>query len=213
MIVRALFLGDGTSDNGIVPQIENLAASLSIEIAVTSPDLSRLLKPPGRAIEDKLRAAVEKGGRYDLIIVHRDADRDGRDARLLEITNAVRKVTPDTDYTVVIPVRMTEAWLLTDERELRQVAGNPRGTICLNLPEPARVESIPDPKRVLKETLGIASGLSGRKFDKFHDRFSQHRRQLLERLDPRGRVELVTSWRCFVTDLELGLKSAAAKLA
>jgi hypothetical protein len=213
VIVRALFLGDGTSDNGIVPQIENLAASLSIEIAVTSPDLSRLLKPPGRAIEDKLRAAVEKGGRYDLIIVHRDADRDGRDARLLEITNAVRKVTPDTDYTVVIPVRMTEAWLLTDERELRQVAGNPRGTICLNLPEPARVESIPDPKRVLKETLGIASGLSGRKFDKFHDRFSQHRRQLLERLDPRGRVELVTSWRCFVTDLELGLKSAAAKLA
>ncbi|HEV8559533.1 MAG TPA: hypothetical protein VGR06_24590 [Actinophytocola sp.] len=213
MIVRALFLGEGTSDNGIVPQIENLAASLSIEIAVTSPDLSRLLKPPGRAIEDKLRAAVEKGGRYDLIIVHRDADRDGRDARLLEITNAVRKVTPDTDYTAVIPVRMTEAWLLTDERELRQVAGNPRGTICLNLPEPARVESIPDPKRVLKETLGIASGLSGRKLDKFHDRFSQHRRQLLERLDPRGRVELVTSWRCFVTDLELGLKSAAAKLA
>jgi hypothetical protein len=213
VIVRALFLGEGTSDNGIVPQIENLAASLSIEIAVTSPDLSRLLKPPGRAIEDKLRAAVEKGGRYDLIIVHRDADRDGRDARLLEITNAVRKVTPDTDYTAVIPVRMTEAWLLTDERELRQVAGNPRGTICLNLPEPARVESIPDPKRVLKETLGIASGLSGRKLDKFHDRFSQHRRQLLERLDPRGRVELVTSWRCFVTDLELGLKSAAAKLA
>ncbi|MCS7480964.1 hypothetical protein ACFFQW_43710 [Umezawaea endophytica] len=212
MTMRVLFLGEGTSDSGIVPQIEKFAAQLSIEIAVTDPDLSRLSNPPGRAVADKLRVAVEIGGRYDLIIVHRDADRDGRQARLAEITQAIQTIAPTTCHAAVIPVRMTEAWLLTNESEIRQIAGNPKGRIPLNLPAPTKVESLPDPKKTLKETLGVASGLSGRKLNKFHDRFSQHRRQLLERLDPDGGIKMVPSWQFFITDLKAGLTAAADKV-
>lgn len=211
MITRVLFLGEGPSDSGIVPQIENLAARIGFELAITDPDLSRLPNPPGKAVAEKLRTAIYIGGEYDLIVVHRDADRDGRAARLAEISRAVEDATPRSSYAAVIPVRMTEAWLLTDERELRHVAGNPKGTCQLNLPPSKRVESLPDPKKVLKETLGVASGLSGRKLSKFHERFSEHRRQLLERLDPDGPVSMVPSWRDFVTDLEAGLRSAKGR--
>lgn len=210
MTIRVLFLGEGQSDSGIVPQIERLAARLAIGIAVTDPDLTRLPSPPGRKVEDKLRVSVEIGGSYDLVIIHRDADRDGRDARLSEIEKAVAAVAPNTAFSAIIPIRMTEAWLLTDEQELRRVAGNPNGKIPLDLPNPTKVESIPDPKKLLKEALGLASGLTGRKLTRFHDRFSQHRRQLLERIDPAGRITVVPSWQCFVADLESGLKSIVA---
>lgn len=211
MTIRVLFIGEGPSDSGIAPQIENLAARLSIAVAITDPDLGRLREPPGRAVAEKLKAALAIGGEYDLIVVHRDADRDGRDARLTEIATAVQAASAGSCYSAVIPVRMTEAWLLTDESELRRVAGNPKGTTQLDLPKPARVEAIPDPKKLLKEILGIASGLSGRKLVKFHDRFSQHRRQLMEGLDPDGSIGVVPSWQCFVTDLESALKAAAAR--
>jgi hypothetical protein len=207
--VRILFLGEGTSDSGIVPQIERIASGLDIEIVVTDPDLSRLPNPPGRAVVSKLSAALEIGGKYELIVVHRDADRDGRNARLTEISNAISSISPDSCFTAVIPVRMTEAWLLTDETALREVAGNPKGRIQLNLPALTKVESMPDPKQVLKDALGLASGLSGRKLQKFHTRFPQHRRQLLERLNPEHKIRGVSSWQCFVADMESGLKSAS----
>jgi hypothetical protein len=209
--VRVLFLGEGTSDSGIVPHIENLAVRLDIEVAITDPDFSRLPETPGRTVEGKLRTAITIGGIYDLIVVHRDADSAGRDARLIEITGAVKAVTPDTCYTPVIPIRMTEAWLLTDESGLRSVAGNPQGRMPLNLPPPARVEQVLDPKKLLKDVLGIASGLSGRRLDRFHTRFGQHRRQLLERLDPDGNIVAVPSWKQFVSDLESALRAVSAR--
>ncbi|MGW4114479.1 hypothetical protein ACWEFJ_26700 [Actinosynnema sp. NPDC004786] len=208
MILSVLFLGEGTSDSGIVPQVEMCAARLGIEVAITDPDLGRLPNPPGKSVTEKLRTSLSIGGKYDLVIVHRDADRDGREARLREIATAFRDAAPDLLFASVIPIRMTEAWLLTDEGEIRTVAGNPRGRARLDLPGPSRVESVPDPKKLLKDVLGVASGLTGRKLAKFQERFPQHRRQLLERLDPDGPIREVPSWRSFVSDLEHGLKTA-----
>ena len=210
MTISVLFLGEGTSDSGIVPQVETVAARLEIEVAITDPDLGRLKSPPGKTLYDKLRVSLEIGGKYDLIVLHRDADRDGRAARLSEMASAIKKAAPDARYVPVIPVKMTEAWLLTDEHALRQVAGNPKGRIPLNIPPVARLENLPDPKKTLKDTLGIASGQSGRNLAKFHTRFSQHRRQLLERLDPDGNVCRLSSWQHFVADIETGLREAAS---
>jgi hypothetical protein len=208
--VRALFLGEGTSDSGIIPQIETLAANHGIDIAITDPDLARLPKPPGRAVSEKLRAIIEMDGRYDLIIIHRDADRDGRAARLAEITDAVKAHASGTPHAAVIPIRMTEAWLLLDERELRIVAGNPNGRVRLDLPGPRKVESIPDPKSLLKQKLALASELSGRKLEKFQGRFPHHRRLLLERIHPAGSITKVPSWCDFVADLTSALVVAAS---
>ncbi|MFC0862136.1 hypothetical protein ACFHYQ_07485 [Sphaerimonospora cavernae] len=213
MTVRVLFLGEGTSDGGIIPQIEVIAARLGIDIAVTDPDLSRLPKPPGRAVSDKLRAVLDIDGEYELIAVHRDADRDGRQVRLTEIATAIQTHAPGTAHAAIVPVRMTEAWLLMDEAELRTIAGNPNGKMRLSLPSPNKVESVPDPKTVLKEKLALASGLSGRKLEKFNQRFSQHRRLLLERIDPSGPITDVSSWQHFIADMETGLKSAGRSMS
>lgn len=208
MTISILFLGEGSSDSGIVPHIEALAAGIDVEVTITNPDLGRLKKPPGNAVADKLKVSIEIGGMYDLIVVHRDTDRDGRDARLSEIASAVNKFAPGSCYAPVIPVRMTEAWLLADEHSLRQVAGNPKGRVPLNLPPVAKLEKISDPKQMLKEILGKASGQSGRNLTKFHTRFPQHRRQLLERLDPEGSIGGLSSWQHFIADVNSGLRSA-----
>lgn len=208
MTIRVVFLGEGTSDGGLVTQIEAIAAREDIDVAVTDPDLTRLPKPPGRAVDAKLRAVVGIGGTYDLIVVHRDADNQGVPAREQEIAAAVKSVADSVPHVPVIPVRMTEAWLLTSEEELRWVAGNPNGKIKLDLPAPAGIERIADPKALLKDVLARASGATGRRLDRFHQRFSQHRRQLLERLDPSGPVTRLPSWQHFVAGIQEGLKIA-----
>jgi hypothetical protein len=206
--LRIVFLAEGTSDSGIVPHIESIAAENDIEVSVTYPELDRLPTRPGRAIAAKLAAVYRLGGVYDLIVVHRDADSQGVQARVDEIGAAVAAVTEAVPHVPVVPVRMTEAWLLTSESELRHVAGNPNGRNPLDLPGIASLERIADPKALLKEILGKASGASGRRLDKFQQRFSQHRRQLLERLDRAGPVNQLPSWQHFVTGIKSGLKAA-----
>jgi hypothetical protein len=149
------------------------------------------------------------GGAYDLIILHRDADRDGRALRLDEIDEAVRTIMPEVPHVPVIPIRMTEAWLLLDEGEIRTVAGAPNGKAALDLPSPRYVESIADPKSALREALAIASGLSGRKLQQFNGRFPRHRAQLLERINPDGPICTVPSWCDFNNDLVSALRDLA----
>jgi len=67
----------------------------------------------------------------------------------------------------VVPVRMLEAWLLLDEKAIRQAAGNPNGRQPLNLPSPSRLEERPDPKHDLHEALRTACALRGRRWKKF----------------------------------------------
>ena len=55
---------------------------------------------------------------------------------------------------------MTEAWLLADEAAIRRAAGNPNGTHDLHLPDIARLEDLPQPKKVLHQALAMASGLN-----------------------------------------------------
>lgn len=208
MTVRILFLGEGTSDSGITVHVQRIASDIGIEVVMTDPLLDRLPPPERKTVALKLQAVKNYGGTYDLIVVHRDADREGRSPRVSEIQRAVASVMPGVAHTPVVPIRMTEAWLLLDESAIRQVAANPNSRLPLQLPPPKKVESIADPKVMLKDVLAKASGLSGRKLAKFHCRFPKHRRQLLERIDPAGPIRDVPSWCDFVRDLETGLNEA-----
>lgn len=208
MTLRVLFLGEGSSDSGITTHIKRIATENQFDIVITDPLVDQLPRPPKKTIAGRLRAIRDIGGVYDLVVIHRDADGDGRDARLAEIERAVREVMPGVTHAPVIPIRMTEAWLLIDEREIRLVAGNPNGRMALGLPKASKVESLPDPKAVLAEKLCLATGFNGRKLAKFKQRFPQHRRQLLERIDPNGPIADVPSWRDFNIDLRGALEIA-----
>jgi hypothetical protein len=77
----------------------------------------------------------------------------------------------------IIPIRMTEAWLLFDEPAIRSAADNPRGTMSLNVPHLANLESLPDPKNTLWNLMLAASGKNGRRLAQFkRDLFSRRQR-------------------------------------
>jgi hypothetical protein len=62
---------------------------------------------------------------------------------------------------------MQEAWYLFEERAIRRAAGNPNGTMRLDLPRTDELEKVPDPKKILFDLLREASGLHGRRRKKF----------------------------------------------
>ncbi|MGK5449883.1 DUF4276 family protein [Streptomyces radiopugnans] len=182
-----------------------MAALGNRSITVTAPDLDRLRLSKCHSIPEKLRALRKFDDEYDLIIVHRDADRFSPGERKEEVAKAVAAEWPGCPHIAVIPVRMLEAWLLLDEEQIRQVAENPNGRVKLNLPKGEAVERVADPKKLLKDTLALASGYTGRRLDSFQKRFPRHRHKLLERLDLNGPVKQLPSWQAFINDLKAAL--------
>lgn len=201
---RLLFLGEGSSDEGITVHIERIAEACEVPVAVTAPDME-LLSLVDRSVAGKLEAVRRLGGEYDLLLIHRDADRTSRAERVSEIRAATEKAMPDRPWVPVVPIRMTEAWLVLDELLIREVAGNPKGRIPLSIPAPREAERIADPKALLKELLATASELTGRRRRMFQARFAYHRRLILERIDPQGQVGMLGSWQAFESDLRAGL--------
>jgi hypothetical protein len=161
--LRFTLVTDGPSDRSLVPVLLWVLGQHCTKVfAGEWPDLRRLRRPP-RALEARIAAAVELAP-CDLLFVHRDAERDEPDARRAEIEPAVlgsglRASIP------VVPVRMTEAWLLWNESAIRRAAGNPNGRGALGLPAPGEVEQRSDPKGDLHAALLAASGLRGRRRD------------------------------------------------
>lgn len=160
-------LTDGSSDDALKPIVEWLLRGNGVTCAIQGEwaDLRRLRRPPAG-----LRSRVEKAVVLypcELLFVHRDAETSPYEARYDEIASAVGEAAFEAGqrpaWIGVIPVRMTEAWLLFDESAIRKAAGNPSGTAALNLPAIGQCENLPDPKSVLADVLRQASGLGARR--------------------------------------------------
>lgn len=161
--LRYTLLADGSSDRALTTIIDWLLASLCPELEVTSEfaDLRRLPNPP-RTLIDRAAVAIQLFP-CDVLFVHRDAEREPPANRRTEIENAVRGVPAIGDYVPVVPVRMTEAWLLTDATAIRYAAGNPNGTTRLKLPTVANLETLADPKHVLQDLVQQAAEVTTRR--------------------------------------------------
>ncbi|GIJ09987.1 hypothetical protein Van01_32010 [Micromonospora andamanensis] len=201
-----LFVPEGTSDDPLAAHIERLFFDKGYPVALSRPDFGRLPRV-GKDVASRIRAGLQLvDGPVDVIVVHRDADNAGPDARRVEIESAFRSAGTAADLVPVIPIRMTEAWLLLDEAAIRRVAGNPQGRASLNLPKRREVESRADPKGILRECLLTASEQSGRRRAAVARRFDDNRRQLLERLDLNGSVVQLQSWCSLIADIEAVVK-------
>lgn len=164
--LRFTLLPEGSSDRALIPILRWLLRVNGVERAIQSnlAEVWRLRERP-KGLKEKVKRSVELYP-CDLLFVHRDADRESREARVAEIQNAVEEARQDVELSPVIcvvPVRMQEAWLLFDEAAIRRAAGNPNGRVALGLPELRRLENIPDPKMELYNFIRTASGLSGRR--------------------------------------------------
>jgi hypothetical protein len=158
-------------------------------------------------LPDKIREGLHHSGDCDLLLVHRDADTNqetrgaGPERRRDEINAAVCAAGYTRHYVCIVPVQMTESWLLSDESAIRRVAGRPRNNVTLNLPSPAQVEEEADPKGCLEQALITASGVRGRRLRNFRRDIPHLRRMLLEELPVGGLLAQVPSWVRFRNDL------------
>jgi len=164
--------------------------------------LARFDPPPGLTVASRVQAVLEVDSEFSVVFVHRDAEANDPQLRVAEIASGLEACNCPLPFVAVVPVRMTEAWLLLDEQAIRDVAGNPRGMMPLDLPRHSRVENVANPKELLKEVLFTAADLSGvRRQRNFTRSFSDQRRQLLGRLDVDGPIGQLPSWQAFTDNL------------
>ena len=117
MIVRFLLICEGSSDHALVPHIQRLL----IQHGATEAD--GISSHFGTSLTEKVKQGLALSNSPDLLFVHRDADhhRDthaaGAEKRCEEIVAAVQSAGHGGRYVGIVPVRMTEAWLLLNECE------------------------------------------------------------------------------------------------
>lgn len=153
MTPRALLLADGPSDQPLGRHVARIAQRYGFGLDVVAPDLRRLDPAPGRDVAGRLAAVLAFDEDFDLVIVHRDAEGQNPETRRNEVLSGVATIREQMPALPVVPVRMTEAWLLLDEDAIRRVAGRPNGVEPLGLPSLATVEQALDPKQVLRHAL------------------------------------------------------------
>jgi hypothetical protein len=166
--LRYTLVGDGASDrclttviNWVLAQIPELQErGFRFRVA----DL-RSSAAPVAGLSRRLEEAWKQLP-CDVLFVHRDAEARSLEERLEEISQAARRalIRP---HVPVVPVRMTEAWLLIDEAAIRSAADNPSGRKSLELPSLRRIESVADPKEHLHACLIRAAEKSGRRLHRF----------------------------------------------
>lgn len=161
-------LSDGSSDRVLLPILQWMLGThhAKFDWQGSVADLSSLPNPP-KNFHDRITTAIEYYP-CDVLFIHRDAEKQKPSLRREEIHQAVSASGITEPWTPVVPVRMTEAWLLISESAVRETACNPKGSNDLKMPPIARLEAIPDPKRKLKELLEKASEQRGRRLEKLH---------------------------------------------
>ena len=206
--LRFTLVSDGSSDKALLPVLRWLLIANGVEIAINGnwADL-RLLPQPPRTLRGRVGAAL---GMYpcELLFVHRDAERQPREDRVQEIRKAVREAAAPNDEAppavCVVPVRMTEAWLLFDEPAIRYASSNPLGRVPLEVPRIDALEKLPDPKTLLHDLLQAASGLTGRRLKKFS--VSKAAARISERIDDFGPLRHLTAFTALEDELRTVLR-------
>ena len=188
MRLTATLVADGSSDSLLRPILEwlldqHLPTGSTLNLQV--PEWGRLPdKISVKTLPEKLLAA-RLFFTAPVYFIHRDVEKDGTwEKRNQEIDHAIQRVfkSQPPPYVRVIPVQMTETWLLHNEKAIREAAENPSGRDYLPLPSLHELETQKHAKTLLLAVLRDASGLSGRKLQKFeaYERRRLHRLAALQ---------------------------------
>jgi hypothetical protein len=168
--LTATLVADGTSDRMLLPIIQFL-------LDEWSPVPHRTLFAEGLHIGPlsvRLPRALQLYP-CDLLFIHRDAEAAPSKDRQQEIEKAAAQLANPPTHICLIPIRMTESWLLLDQQAIRTAAGNPRGTAPLELPSSKTIERLADPKTRLFDALNAATDNTGRRKRQFKPEAARHR--------------------------------------
>ena len=167
-IITTALIADGTSDRALIPLLKLLLKE-HLKLPFEEP---QLIQGDSNDLQSKVHTALTNFS-LDILFVHRDAENEPWERREEEIRNAIP---PNLTNTVisVIPIKMTEAWLLTDPGAIRCAVGNPNSTEPLNLPKISKIEASAA-KKVLFDALTLASEFGAQRRRKFRPEQYRHR--------------------------------------
>ncbi|MDR0964974.1 MAG: DUF4276 family protein [Myxococcales bacterium] len=204
-LLRYTVLSDGSSDRALLYPIRWALMEMAVPVESAQwADLRILPSPP--PVSDLAACAKRALELYpaELLLIHRDAEVASLEERVEEIRKKVSDVIEH--YVAIVPVRMTEAWLLHDESAIRCASDNPNGKVGLSLPKPKRVEQESDPKETLKTALCVASEYQGRRLKKLRQEFGIRRARTAELIQDFSPLCGVPSFKAFLSALEAALK-------
>lgn len=203
IVLTSTLLCDGSSDRALIPILNWLLQEKVTQCSLSGTQWAefgyRRTKP--RNLAERVRFAVEDYP-CDILFVHRDAETQNPNDRRIEIQRAVRQAGIAPPAICVVPVHMTEAWLLLDEGAIRMASGNPRGRQPLYLPTQKSIERTADPKDILFQALRIASEQTGRKL---HNLRVDERRHRVAELMNCARLRSLPAFQTLENELTLAL--------
>lgn len=144
----------------------------------------------------------------NLLFIHRDADGAGFGDRREEIREALRNAGVGISSIALVPVRMTESWLLSSESAIRCAAGRPAGVTHLNIPTIRGLESVADPKAKFEELLCSACEHRGRKLEQFRRELPSLKYRVAELVDDFEPLMALPAFKSFFDELGAALDAA-----
>jgi len=162
-VLTYVLVAEGSSDASLVPVI-NWAISNAgcMYINPIVADFSSLRKKPNSVL-DKILACRSLYREADIVVVHRDSDNVGWNCRRREVEEAWSQSAYTKGCVPLIPVAMTEAWLLVDPIAILRSLSNPNGNVPVEFPAIGSLENIRNPKECLFRHDQQMSGLSRRR--------------------------------------------------
>lgn len=182
--ISYLLVADGGTDRALVPIIDWAIHKLDPEVEILEPEF-RKRKGSVKEFLDELDTGVT------IVFVHRDSEGVGIDVRLQEFSDVERD-----DVVPVVPVRMTEAWLLVDALAIARAADRPDAAVTI--PAVNHLEAHSDPKTILEGLLlGAAGNPTGRRKKKFERSIVERRVGVALLVDDYSALEALPAFQRF----------------
>lgn len=183
------FVGEGSSDERLVPVLERLLMSLRPGANIAVEAHKWVTPQSDRSVKSKIRALKDEP--YDIVFAHRDADSTEK----IEIEKRIAECLACQDERVVpvVPVRMAEAWALADlyaEQDFQKWwSGKGLGFNS--------IETCANPKGLLREYLSRdQAGLLT------PSRFAAKRAEVLEGISVEGPVRRLEAWKRLCSEVK-----------
>jgi hypothetical protein len=203
-VLKYTLIADGSSDKALMNIIKWLLDDLFPELPNEGAfaDFRNLPKPPTK---ENIAGQVKYASLYhpsDILFYHRDAESNSNTIIEERITEIKKQLNPEqiSRTICVIPIKMTETWLLFDETAIKKAAGNRNFTGKTNLPTINKLENLNDPKLFLHNLLKNASGLKSRNLKNFNVHNAVH--LVAENIENFSPLRKLSSFNRFESDLK-----------